>query len=382
MITIYQKGGIALENNKCHIAILDDGVSKLFFHFQIPPFFVEKNFTEECINPVSVSHATIVANIIQKYNKDCIFSSVKVLDYNGGGTLQALIKGVELCLEMNVDIIHMSIGTTRFYETAELVKLLERVEEKKICVIAAQSNSFLYTFPACLDEVIGVRHSDECLPEDYIIQINNWDGVDILTSSRHHINIKNAGEKILLPSNSFAAPYVTSLVAKIISEKGRMSKSQIINELCKSAKRIKRTDFMSNDIYEHESINCADFNFSQRIYIKKRINIPIISLNCIKKKHMALADKIITIFCEKNFNIYSTLKLPVSSNAINWKQLICFVELKYDVDLILISNINEYSDIIIEFEEKNILLKAFDQIYIISIAEPEKVVEKIIELLS
>ena len=158
-----------MENNECNVAILDDGVSKLFF--QIPPFFVEKNVTKECVNPVSISHATIVANIIQKYSNNCIFSSIKVLDNNGGGTLQALIKGVELCLEMNVDIIHMSIGTTRFYKTAKLFKLLEKAAEKEICVIAAQSNSMLYTIPACLKEVIGVRHSDECLPEDYIIPV-------------------------------------------------------------------------------------------------------------------------------------------------------------------------------------------------------------------
>lgn len=379
MITIYQKGGIALENNECHVAILDDGVSKLFF--QIPPFFVEKNVTEECVNSVSISHATIVANIIQKYSNNCIFSSIKVLDNNGGGTLQALIKGVELCLEMNVDIIHMSIGTIRFYKTAKLFKLLEKAAEKKICVIAAQSNSMLYTIPACLKEVIGVRHSDECLPEDYIIQINNWDGVDILTSSRHHITIKNEGEKILLPSNSFATPYITSLIANIISEKGRMPKRQLINELCKNAKRIKHTDFMINDVYEHDTAICADYNFSQRLYINKQTHVPVISLNCINKMHIAIANKIITIFNELNINIYPALKLPDSPNTINWQQLICFIELKYDVDVILINSINELSDMIIEFEEKNILLKAFDQIHIISIAAPRKVVEKIIELL-
>lgn len=380
MIDYYiQRGGIVLENNKCHVAILDDGVSKLFF--QIPPFFEEKYVTEECDSPVSISHATIVANIIQKYSNNCIFTSIKVLDNNGDGTLQALIKGVELCLEMNVDIIHMSIGTTRFYKTAKLVKLLERVAKKKICVIAAQSNSMLYTIPACLNEVIGVRHSDECLPEDYIIQINNWDGVDILTSSRHHITIKNEGEKILLPSNSFAAPYITSLIANIISEKGRMPKSQIINELCKNAKRIKHTDFMINDVYDHKTVFSADYNFSRRLYINRQAHVPVISLNCLNQKHIGIANKIIAIFNEMNINIYPALKLPDSPNTINWQQLICFVELKYDIDAILINNINELSDIIIEFEEKDILLKAFDQIHIISIAAPRKIVEKIIELL-
>ena len=368
-----------MENNKCHVAILDDGVSKLFF--PIPPFFEEKYVTEECDSPVSISHATIVANIIQKYSNNCIFTSIKVLDNNGDGTLQALIKGVELCLEMNVDIIHMSIGTTRFYKTAKLVKLLERVAKKKICVIAAQSNSMLYTIPACLNEVIGVRHSDECLPEDYIIQINNWDGVDILTSSRHHITIKNEGEKILLPSNSFAAPYITSLIANIISEKGRMPKSQIINELCKNAKRIKHTDFMINDVYDHKTVFSADYNFSRRLYINRQAHVPVISLNCLNQKHIGIANKIIAIFNEMNINIYPALKSPDSPNTINWQQLICFVELKYDIDAILINNINELSDIIIEFEEKNILLKAFDQIHIISIAAPRKIVEKIIELL-
>lgn len=368
-----------MRNNKCHVAILDDGISKLFF--QIPPFFAEKNFTEECVEPVSISHATIVANIIQKYNNNCIFSSVKVLDNNGRGSLQTLIKGIELCLDMNVDIIHMSIGTTRFYETTKLVKLLERVAEKKICVIAAQSNSLLYTIPACLEEVIGVRHSDECLPGDYIIQINNWDGVDILTSSRHNITLENEDKKILLPSNSFAAPYITSLVAKIISEKGRMPKSQLINELCKSAKRIKYTDFLINDVYEHKKTICADYNFSRRLYTNKKTHVPVISLNCLNKKHIALANRIINIFYEMNINIYSVLELPDSQNVIDWKQLICFVELKYDVDVILISDINELSNIIIEFEEKNILLRAFDQIYILSIATPRKIVEKIIELL-
>ena len=106
-------------------------------------------------------------------------------------------------------------------------------------MVASQSNTSVFTFPASLPEVIGVRHSDEYLPTKYVLRLNSWDGIEILTSSRHSIRV-NGKKLVLNASNSFASPFITSVIAKLVDEKGISKKNEIISELFVGAQGVCR----------------------------------------------------------------------------------------------------------------------------------------------
>ena len=165
-----------MKDGRCHVAILDDGVSKS--NTQSPSFYCMVNLRDdkETFNN-SISHGTIVFEIISQYYSKCFISCIKVIDNNGKCSIEDLANAINWCLNNDVDIIHMSIGTTQIYNIGQVLKLIHIAEEKGVIMVASQSNTSVFTFPASLPEVIGVRHSDEYLPTKYVLRLNSWDGI-------------------------------------------------------------------------------------------------------------------------------------------------------------------------------------------------------------
>ena len=147
-----------MKDGRCHVAILDDGVSKS--NTQSPSFYCMVNLRDdkETFNN-SISHGTIVFEIISQYYSKCFISCIKVIDNNGKCSIEDLANAINWCLNNDVDIIHMSIGTTQIYNIGQVLKLIHIAEEKGVIMVASQSNTSVFTFPASLPEVRKNRES-------------------------------------------------------------------------------------------------------------------------------------------------------------------------------------------------------------------------------
>ncbi len=205
-------------NSKIKIAIVDSGINrKLAKKIEcIDEIIVDENCN--CIGGCSeyrttdFLHGTICSLIIEKYCPECVFSSICVLDQEGKGKVEKIEPALEWCIQNEIKIVNLSLGTTYFKENDKLNRLINKYVYKGLIIVAAVSNIGYTTFPASFANVIGV--ASEKFP---LLYFNDYIhlGIDTVVPSVHTIKLGNNEQKTSL-SNSYAAPYVTALVAKKI----------------------------------------------------------------------------------------------------------------------------------------------------------------------
>lgn len=205
-------------SRKIRAAIIDDGV-----HPDILDLDGDWYIDEECndlANNVHENkdsgHANMCIQVIKKYtDMSCtLWHSIKILDfYTKRGNIERLIKAFELCEDLDIKIIHLSIGTT-YYEDFHVVKnAVNRLVKKGVILVCATSNSDVVTYPAYLPNVIGVKCDPLLIGDTYYFNDDPIEQINFIASSRHN----NVLTDILcdsIASNSLAAPLLT---AKVIS---------------------------------------------------------------------------------------------------------------------------------------------------------------------
>lgn len=207
-------------SRKIKIAVIDNGINRDLVNKEKlrDEFVVDAN--NECkeehseIQITDFMHGTICALIIEKYCPDCVFSSIRILDQSGKGGIEKIEPALEWCCQNNVNVVNLSLGTTHFKENEKLSKLINKYTHMGLIIIAAISNIGFFTYPASFSNVIGVAAMNSPLPytNDYIHL-----GIDAVVPSEHIIKLKDQEHKTSL-SNSYAAPYVSSLVLKKMIE--------------------------------------------------------------------------------------------------------------------------------------------------------------------
>lgn len=168
---------------------------------------------------------------------------VKVLNRNGSGQYEWIIKGINYAIEQKVDIISMSLGGPN--DMPELYEAIKKAVTNNILVVCAAGNegdgddsTDEFAFPGRYNEVISVG------------SINLDRRSSDFTNSHNEIDVVAPGEKILstylngkyatLSGTSMAAPHVSGALALIKS----MVNSQFGRELSEPelyAQLIKRT---------------------------------------------------------------------------------------------------------------------------------------------
>jgi subtilisin len=141
--------------------------------------------------------------------------AAKVLDDDGAGDVESVIKGIDYGIRQDVDIISMSLGTTKD-PGEELRDACKRAREAGIIIIAASGNeSSTVGYPAAYPEVLAVGAIDQALES---AEFSNFGpeldisapGVDILST---YLN----GSYAKLSGTSMATPMVTGVVALLQS---------------------------------------------------------------------------------------------------------------------------------------------------------------------
>jgi minor extracellular protease Epr len=171
-------------------------------------------------------HGTCVAGIIAAKDSgfgivgvapNCKIIPVKSLSNKGFATNRSLEKTLEYAIKIKPDIVNMSLGGQHEQGTVyhEFLKELERLNIPVVCAMGNYGENYS-CFPADYPETIGVTsYRKDRQISDFSSRSDNADfalpGEDILTT-----NLNN--QYSIVNGTSFAAPFLSGLIAIILSE--------------------------------------------------------------------------------------------------------------------------------------------------------------------
>jgi subtilisin family serine protease len=171
----YTMPNSAIGAGQARVAILDTGMdcneagSPVVFANPLLSRFVDAKDSKSYVEYPNArdkmsGHGTAVASIIVKAfmnagKTNCRIIPIKVLEREGIGTLFTLINGIDYAIQLNVDIINISIvspDNTGYKSKTPIQLALEIAQTKEILVVSAAGNdtkdidaSANYVFPAC-----------------------------------------------------------------------------------------------------------------------------------------------------------------------------------------------------------------------------------------
>ncbi|MEK4513056.1 S8 family serine peptidase [Paenibacillus sp. FSL K6-2524] len=232
------------------VAIIDDGINETIFNEKFLEYNLEIDAELQVVSrrnyhDLDFNHATICASIIRKYTKCDLMSSIKILNERAKSTVNQLVRAVEWCIEKEMDLVNISLGSTLNLDYEFLRNVVNQAYDRGMIIIAAQSNEGIFTYPASLTNVIGVNCDKAGIytEREFAFNIYPLNGIDITANARHKLKDYLGREFITQNSNSFAAPVVTSIINDFLKQKPKMTIEEIRGKL--------RTASLNTDLTEY-----------------------------------------------------------------------------------------------------------------------------------
>jgi subtilisin len=164
----------------------------------------------------SFGHGTACASIIRSLAPACEIYSIKVLGSGLSGSGRIFAAGLQWAIDNKMDVCNLSLGTTKrdffgvFHELADLAYF------KHIALVTAANNMPIPSFPSVFASVMSVAAHDAGDPYTFFYNPNppvefGALGIDVRLAWLAHKHITATG-------NSYAAPHITGIVAKILGK--------------------------------------------------------------------------------------------------------------------------------------------------------------------
>jgi minor extracellular protease Epr len=174
-------------------------------------------------------HGTMVATILGSHNTlspglipNSHVTSIKIFDETNEADISTFLEGINLAIEKNAHIINMSLGTAKDFPLLhEAVKAAAKQNILLVASVGNDSGKKAITYPAAYDEVIAVG------------AINAKKKRASFSNTGASLEFVAPGEKLLglnhkyYSGTSFAAPYVTSLLASLKQQYPKWSNEQL-----------------------------------------------------------------------------------------------------------------------------------------------------------
>ena len=178
-------------------------------------------------------HGTACAGIIRSLAPECTLVSVRVLGagYTGSGRL--LIAGLRWAIEQGVDVVNLSLSTTKHEHAVVLRELGDLAYFKRTMIVASAHNMPVESFPWRFSSVLSVGSHE--LEDSNAFFYNPNPPVEFFARG---VDIRVAwlgGGSIFCTGNSFATPHMTGFCALIKSKHPELTPFQLKSVLHQTA---------------------------------------------------------------------------------------------------------------------------------------------------
>ena len=183
-------------------------------------------------------HGTACAGIIRSIAPECELTSIRVLGANLSGTGAMFIAGLRWAIEHGMDVCNLSLGSTkrRFY--AEFHELADEAYFNNTLLVAAANNMPTPSFPSTYASVVSVGSHD--VDDPYTFYYNPTPPVEF---GAFGIDVRVAWLDdgwIQATGNSFAAPHMTGVIARIREKHPELTPFQVKTVLRALAANVRR----------------------------------------------------------------------------------------------------------------------------------------------
>ncbi len=192
---------------------------------------------EEDTEGDACGHGTACAGIIRSLAPDCRLVSVRVLGsgYTGSGRL--LLAGLRWAIDRGVDVINMSLSTTKLDHAATLHELTDAAYFNRTIVVASAHNMPVESFPWRFSSVLSVGSHE--LDQGDMFFYNPSPPVEFFARG---VDVKIAwlgGSTIHSTGNSFATPHMTGMCALIRAKHPELTPFQVKSVLHQTANNLR-----------------------------------------------------------------------------------------------------------------------------------------------
>jgi subtilisin family serine protease len=181
-------------------------------------------------------HGTACAGIIRRYAPDCELYSIKVLGAALAGRANTFIAGLRWAIEQEMDVVNLSLGTTRQEYFGIFHELVDAAYFKDVMLVTAANNMPTVSFPSLFAAVTSVASHEGS--GEYEFYYNPEPPVEFWAPG---INVSVAwlgGQQLTVTGNSFSAPHITGLVAKILGKHPALKPFEVKTVLRATARNV------------------------------------------------------------------------------------------------------------------------------------------------
>lgn len=262
-------------------------------------------------NNCKFSHSESVISAVLWENPNATIYLANVINKEVTNKNWEIYVAFEELLDLDVNIICLSLGLEKS-EDRYFEYLCSKAKKKGIIVVAAHSNSKIYTIPANLQIVLGVTKG-KCRAERFFTY--NKTNNDILLSSEYtsQYHLKNGG---IISGNSFLLGSIVGIISNYKNEISEDGLSNILQKL-QNSKGNKKFDFKINDkdiIYFYDR-DKTDYEI--RIIKEKYVNAEFLEMSNIKyfSEQYRNSSKEYHIFIDHSYSVqnYSEWKKKLFS---------------------------------------------------------------------
>jgi subtilisin family serine protease len=154
----------------------------------------------------TLGHGTAVAAIIHHLNPDADLVAVKIFDRKLATSLPVVIRAIDWCLEHDIQIINLSLGTVNSEHRSAFEDAVARTRQAGAVIVSALEMSGAAALPGSLAGVIGVMEADE-------YQVNHRYGKLVYTAPPFPRDIPGVPRERNLKGVSFAVARVSAQIA-------------------------------------------------------------------------------------------------------------------------------------------------------------------------
>jgi subtilisin family serine protease len=160
-------------------------------------------------------HGTACAGIIRGLAPEAELHSVKVLGRSSGKG-SVFIAGLQWAIEHGMQVCNMSLGTTKRDYYAMLHELADRAYFRNVMLVTAANNLPTPSFPSVYASVISV--GAHAVQDPTLFYYNPSPPVEFGALGVGVRVAWRSGDYLTATGNSFAAPHIAGLIARLLSK--------------------------------------------------------------------------------------------------------------------------------------------------------------------